>query len=85
MKIDRSTIGISVISGALATKMPSFLLCFSVSVMTNVNKGPGDMPATNPNKTPAIKNGRDSIISDFIVSLCEETRFVQYSLYTGGL
>jgi ABC-type molybdate transport system substrate-binding protein len=33
------------------------------------------MPATNPRTTPDIKDGRDSIIRDFIVSLRKETRW----------
>ena len=64
-KTDSNTIGISVRIGALATNIPSFLLCLIVSEMTKVNKGPGDIPATNPNNIPEIKNGRDSIIKYF--------------------
>jgi hypothetical protein len=61
-KMDNNTIGKSVRIGAHATIIPSFLLCFTVSEMTKVNKGPGNIPATNPNNIPEIKNGIDSTI-----------------------
>ena len=67
IKTDSNTIGISVKRGTIAVIIPSLLLRFNVSEMTNVNKGPGDIPATNPNNTPVIKNERDSIIKDFTV------------------
>jgi hypothetical protein len=50
-------IGRSVISGATATLIPSFLLCLRVSVITSVSKGPGDIPALNPKKAPMIRYG----------------------------
>ena len=72
--IDSNTMGISVTSGALATSMPAFLSCFNVSEMTSVNKGPGNIPAANPNRIPEIRKGIDSIMNDFIVLLLKETR-----------
>ena len=45
-------IGRSVMSGANAILMPSFLLCFKVSVMTSVSNGPGDIPAVSPKNAP---------------------------------
>ena len=37
------------------TFMPSFMPCFSVSEITNVNSGPGDRPALSPKTTPENK------------------------------
>ncbi len=50
-----STMGISVINGATAIFTPSLLLCFRVSEMTRVNRGPGDIPAVSPNTAPMVR------------------------------
>ena len=55
MKMVSKTIGISVISGAIAIFTPSVLLCLRVSEMTRVNKGPGDIPAVSPNTAPIVR------------------------------
>jgi len=53
-------IGPSVIKGARATFTPAHRLCFKVSVMTSVSKGPGDNPEIRPSRIPEIKNENDS-------------------------
>ena len=52
IKTEKRTIGISVISGAMAMKIPFILLPFSVSEMTIANKGPGAIPAARPKVIP---------------------------------
>ena len=52
--------GKSVMVRAIATFIPSFLLCFNVSEMTNVNNGPGDTPRVNPKMTPESKKVNSS-------------------------
>lgn len=53
--MEKETIGKSDKSGTKAIFIPSFLLYFIVSVITKINNGPGDIPATNPNVIPVIK------------------------------
>ena len=55
MIVVAKTIGISVISGAHATLIPSFMLYCSVSLITKINKGPGEIPALKPKIIPEIK------------------------------
>jgi hypothetical protein len=50
-----STMGISVINGAMAIFRPSLLLCLRVSEMTRVNRGPGDIPAVSPKTAPIVR------------------------------
>jgi hypothetical protein len=56
------TIGKSVMMGAIATFIPSFLLCFNVSEITNVNNGPGDTPRVKPKMIPESKKVNSSSI-----------------------
>lgn len=49
-------IGRSVINGETATLIPALLLCLSVSVITSVSKGPGDIPAASPRNAPVNAN-----------------------------
>jgi len=55
MSIAIKMIGRSVIRGAQATLIPSFMLYCNVSVITSINKGPGEIPALNPKITPENK------------------------------
>ena len=55
MYIEKMTIGKSVMSGAIAIKIPLILLPFNVSEMTIANKGPGAIPAAKPKVIPYIK------------------------------
>lgn len=52
IKTEKKTIGMSVISGAMAMKIPFILLPFSVSEMTIASKGPGAIPAARPKVIP---------------------------------
>ena len=54
-RIDRATMGISVISGAAATFRPFLRPCRRVSEITRASMGPGESPAANPNKEPETR------------------------------
>jgi len=65
IKIEIIMIGRSVIIGAAATRIPSFLLCSRVSEITSVSNGPGDIPAARPKIKPVeIRLTRVSIHSN---------------------
>ena len=66
IKTERKIIGMSVTAGAVATSMPSFLLCLMVSEITKVKRGPGNNPAARPNSIPEIRNGNASNMKDNI-------------------
>jgi hypothetical protein len=55
IRMERITIGRSVMSGARAIKIPLILLPRRVSEMTRDNKGPGAIPAPRPRVMPYIK------------------------------
>ena len=60
IKTERKIIGMSVIAGAVATRIPSFLLCLMVSEITKVSKGPRNDRAAKPNSIPETRNGNES-------------------------
>lgn len=75
-KIKEATtiIGRSVIKGATAIFIPSFLLCFNVSVITSVSSGPGEIPAVKPKKAPMVKNvAEESVIIKTVLTVCRAT------------